>query len=80
MDLSVVEPLLRLALTLEFALLAVAGAAAAVYCVSLDAELRKLAREQQEILNGVRDAIEARRAEKERRTRASIEALRQSLA
>jgi len=79
MDLSLVEAGIRLLITVEFAFLAVAGAAAAANCVAIDARLRSFAREQQQILDGIMEATEQKIAEKERKQEARLAMLREMM-
>lgn len=74
MDLSLLEGAFRLVIAAEYAFMAVAGAAAAVHVVAMDAELRKRAREQKEMADGVREALEAKAAERENKRRARLAA------
>ncbi|MGK7345771.1 MAG: hypothetical protein ACNS63_08175 [Candidatus Nitrospinota bacterium M3_3B_026] len=74
MDLSLLGDAIRLVMAAEYAFAAVAGAAAAVHVVAMDAELRKHAREQKQMLDGFREAMEAKAAERESKRRARLAA------
>lgn len=65
MDASLIEPFLKLVITLEFGLLAVAGLTVAVHLVMMDSEIRYLSAKQHEMFRGVKEGLEARMAEKE---------------
>lgn len=71
----IIEASLRLLLTVEYALIALVGLAAAINCVATDFRLRRLANEQQQILDGIREAGEKKAQEKEKRRQARLAAL-----
>ncbi len=67
MDLAIVDLVLRGVVTLCFAYVAVAGAASAVKLALMDQEIRLLAKQQSEILEGLREALEKRYEESQNR-------------
>ncbi|MBF0292238.1 MAG: hypothetical protein HQK86_08790 [Nitrospinae bacterium] len=67
MDISLIDPLLKLVITLEFAYLAVAGLTVAVHLVMMDAQIRHTSMKQHEMIRAVKEGLEARIAEKEQK-------------
>ena len=67
MDVSLIEPFLKLLITLEFGFLAVAGLTVAVHLVTMDAEIRRISGKQHEMIHAMKEGLEARNAEKEQK-------------
>jgi hypothetical protein len=65
MDMSLIEPLFKMVITLEFAFLAVIGLTLAVHLVMMDSEIRNISSKQHEMILAVKAGLEARMAEKE---------------
>lgn len=78
MDLSLIEPFLKLVITLEFGFLAVTGLTVAVHLVMMDSEIRYLSTKQHEMLRGVKEGLEARMAEKEEKKISMMNAIMNS--
>ncbi|VAX23105.1 hypothetical protein MNBD_NITROSPINAE04-801 [hydrothermal vent metagenome] len=72
---DLIEPVLRMVLAFFFAFSAVAGLAGAIHSIALDGELRKLSQQSQEILDGLRDAVTARKAHMDEKKKARQEKL-----
>ena len=79
MDVSLIEPFLKLVITLEFGFLAVTGLTVAVHLVMRDSEIRYLSAKQHEMLRGVKEGLEARMAEKEEKKISMMNAIMNSV-
>ncbi len=63
MDITIIEDVFRFIIMMEFAVIALAGAAALAHVIMVDAELRTMAIDQQAMIDGMSDAAEAKNAE-----------------
>jgi len=72
MDLAIVDLVLRGVVALCFAYVAVAGAAGAVKLALMDQEIRLLAKQQSEIIAGLREALEKKYEEAQSRKQKSL--------
>jgi hypothetical protein len=67
MDVSLIEPFLKLLITLEFGFLAVAGLTVVVHLVTMDAEIRRISDKQHVMIRAMKEGLEARMVEKEQK-------------
>lgn len=79
MDFSLVEPAVRHVVAFEFALMAIVGAFAAVNCLILDLELRRLLTVHHEIIEGIREAVIQRMENKEAARQERLESIKETL-
>ncbi|MBI4664801.1 MAG: hypothetical protein HY751_00170 [Nitrospinae bacterium] len=79
MTLDILEPVFRLILLAEFAFMAVAGIAAAIHCLTLDSEIRSISSIQRQMLEGIREGLEAKKAERESKIAARLAAMREGI-
>lgn len=78
MDMSLIEPLFKMVITLEFAFLAVIGFTLAVHLVMMDSEIRHISAKQHEMILAVKAGLEARMAEKEEKKLSMMTAMMNS--
>lgn len=64
---SGLETVFRFTIALEFAMLALAGAAATAHVLAMDAQIRQVAKKDREIFYGLRDVMVSKQAEREKK-------------
>lgn len=72
---DILDTALRLAITLEFGFIGIAGVLATVHCITMDSRIRTMAAQQQEMIKGIKEALEAQLKEREEKRQARLAAM-----